>query len=508
MWFSKIFVLFMFVFFLSGISIGTIFAAPSPPTAVVFGNNVTSVFDEGNFSVNWTSGGGDEVNYTIYIFADNILFATAGNDSETGYLFNNHTEANYTFIIEAVNATLVGVNSSNISIYVDRTAPTIALPVYANGTAKQNSSMLTLNISVSDTSSGLTGSRCIVDVNGTNESLAVSSGWCNSTNFNLTGLSDGNHTIKVYVNDTVNILGINDSFVVFLDSTNPLATADCSPSSAIKGSIIECTCSGSDAASGVSSKSDDQSITKNSAGAFDFSCTVTDNAGNSNTDTFTYSFTGSGVSSSSGGGSSSSKSNIFTKITPGNVSIVKNFDKGTGIKQIEITVKNTTQNVKVTVTKYGDKPAEVSTSKSGKVFQYIHIDTQNLLGSLDSAKITFRVNKTWLLDNGLAKEDVVVSKFNESNNEWNDLDTIYSESDDDYDYYIVNLNSFSYFAISAKSVVSSGSGQDSTTTSSGGGSENSQKNGFNWVVFFIVLVVLAMVVLFGKNKINSSFTKQ
>ena len=293
------------------LSLSFIFAAASAPTAVHAENNVTAVYDEGNFSINWTSGGGDEVNYSIYIYTDGVIFTKADNNSETGYSFSNTTEANYTFTIEAVNATLNAVNSSNVSIYVDRTSPVILLSSYSNATFKSNSSTLTLNISISDASSGLTGSQCLVEINGTNESVAVSSGWCNSTQFNLTGLSDGNQTINVYVNDTVNIFGLNNSFVVFIDSTAPNASASCTPSNPTdNGETVRCTCSGVDSGVGInSSLTTASSSTKTSTtGTFSYACSVTDNAGNSASDSASYTVTGGGVSSSSSSGSSSSSS--------------------------------------------------------------------------------------------------------------------------------------------------------------------------------------------------------
>ena len=298
------------------LSVYFVLAAASAPTTLLFNQNVTFDYDEGNFSVNWTTGGGDEVNYSIYIYTGGTFFTKAENDSDTGYSFNNFTEANYTFIIEAVNATLNATNStSNISMYVDRTAPAIELPKYSNATFKKNTSTLTLNISVIDAKSGLTGSVCIVDVNGTNVSLAVDNGWCNSTAFNLTGLADGNQTISVYVNDTVNILGLNSSFVVFVDSTAPTATATCIPSNPTdNGEKVTCTCSGGDSGTGVASTTADSVTITSTAGSFTYDCSVTDNAGNSASATATFIVTGGGggTSSGSGGETTQTKSNTFT----------------------------------------------------------------------------------------------------------------------------------------------------------------------------------------------------
>ena len=229
---------YIFIFGFSLFLIGLVLAAPNAPTSLILNENTTSVYDEGSFFVNWTSGAGDtEANYSIYVFSNNTLYLKADNNSATGYSFSNTTEANYTFIIEAVNATGTGVNSTtNISIYVDLTIPIVTLPEYTNATVKKNTDNLTLNISVSDSLSGLTGSVCLVDVNGTNQSISVSSGWCNSSSISLTGLSDGNQTIKVYVNDTVNNLALNNSYVVSMDTTVP--TVSLALSSVERDSVI------------------------------------------------------------------------------------------------------------------------------------------------------------------------------------------------------------------------------------------------------------------------------
>ena len=157
-------------------------------------------------------------------------------------------DGNYTikvYVNDTVNN--IGLNDSYV-VQIDDTAPTITLPQYTNATYKKNTDTLTLNISVSDATSGLTGSFCFIDVNGTsNQTVAVSSGWCNSSVINLTGSIDGNHTLKVYVNDTVNNIGLNDSYVVQVDSTNPVLglslTTSAMYSLTLAASGIDGTCS-------------------------------------------------------------------------------------------------------------------------------------------------------------------------------------------------------------------------------------------------------------------------
>jgi PGF-pre-PGF domain-containing protein len=167
--------------------------------------------------------------------------------------------------------------------------------------------------------------------------------------------------------------------------------------------------------------------------------------------------TPSSSSSSSGGGGtgtvnewSKQKVTAWTKITPGNVTIMKDFDKEIGLKEIQIEVNNPTQNVKITVRKYNNKPANVSVEKTGKVYKYLQILEENLVGKLKKATIKIRVEKKWLSDNNLARDKVALFKFNENLGQWDELTTNYVEEDSDNYYYNAEVTSFSYFAIGEK----------------------------------------------------------
>ena len=146
-------------------------------------------------------------------------------------------------------------------------------------------------------------------------------------------------------------------------------------------------------------------------------------------------------------------------------------------------MNNEAQNVKITVTKYDEKPAEVSVSKTGKIYQYVQIDAQNLADKLNKANVQFKVAKTWTSTNGLDKNEIAVHKFDESNNKWNQLKTIYSSEDSSYYYYDVELDSFSYFAIAEGSAVS-----DAETI----GTTIPKKQG-NWTWLWVLIIVVVLI---------------
>lgn len=271
-------------------------AAPLAPTDLTFGQNTTAQYDkEGIFSVNWTSGGGDEVNYSVYVSVDGgtSWYLKGDNNSATGYSFSNTTDANYTFRVEAVNNTLDAVNSSSdVSMSVDTTSPFVnaIYPAATNYAAAPT----TLNFTYTETN--CENAWYSNDSGVTNYSVQA----CTS-NFSSMVASEGNNTWIVYMNDSAG--NINSSSVVFvLDTTSPVATASCSPSSVSVGATVTCTCSGTDAGGSginVSLTTAGSTPSTSSAGTFSYTCSVTDNVGNSDNDSASYVVTA--VTSSSGG---------------------------------------------------------------------------------------------------------------------------------------------------------------------------------------------------------------
>ncbi|MEK6879771.1 MAG: PGF-pre-PGF domain-containing protein, partial [Nanoarchaeota archaeon] len=128
--------------------------------------------------------------------------------------------------------------------------------------------------------------------------------------------------------------------------------------------------------------------------------------------------------------------------------IVKIEDKDFGLKQIGIKVNKEATNVEVNVNRYSDKPSGVDVAKEGKVYRYLQINVKNLEDKLEKAKIVAKVEKSWISNNNLNKDDIAMFKF--SNGKWRELRTEYKEQDGDFYYYDIELDSFSYFAIGQK----------------------------------------------------------
>jgi hypothetical protein len=153
--------------------------------------------------------GGTNIGGNFWAYPNGTGFSETCSDSDK----NGFCDTNYT---------LDSGNLDYLPLTYENNPPVITLPIYINGTYKNSSQILTLNISVTDITSSI--SVCIIDVNGTNQTLTYSDGWCNSSSIYLTGLTEGNKTIKVYANDSANNFGLNDSFVVQIDNTAPNIT--------------------------------------------------------------------------------------------------------------------------------------------------------------------------------------------------------------------------------------------------------------------------------------------
>jgi len=418
---------------------------------------------------------------------EGILF-TQANSSVNQTTFSNTSvslvslteTADYSFWCQFINQTIQNQENTTAvaGITVDNTAPTVTIHTsYTNATVKTNAERLTLNITVTDSILGLAdGAVCFITVNGTgtgtfNQTVDLTKssstlGTCNTTVLNLTDSSDDAYRIEVYVNDSLNYR-LNNSMYVIVDTTAPTATASCSPATVQSGASFPCSCSGSDATSGVSSTSgsttsSDGTGSTSSTGSYTYTCTIEDNAGNSASATATYTVTQPPGSGGGSGGSSTDTTgdvevesvNVFTKITPGVVSIMKNIDDEIGVEEIQIDVINEAQNVQISVKKYDGKPSEVSVEKTGKVYRYIEIETQNLEDALQTGTIVIKVEKSWVSDNGLNVTDIRLYKFDNNSSTWNELTTTYyTESDDTYYYYEAEVDSFSYFSIAGKAVV-------------------------------------------------------
>ena len=466
-----------------------VMSAPNP----TFQQNTTANYDkEGIFTVNWSNvsdGVTNNATHNIYVnFTNNTIFQI--RIAIANYSFVNSVNSNYSIVVETVNGSSSAdrANSSLRWMVIDTIIPALSYNSNtetdggsANPTTK---SFIFANVSVSDINN-VSSNLIFFLYNGTSGSLFRSNVTGYTTNtFNWTGLAEGTYIFNVTANDSATNSNSTSSRTFYLDGANPTATATCTRTEIYEADAFPCSCSGTDAISTVTtSQSTTGSLTDTTLiGAFTYSCTATDAAGNTATSTKQYTVLNVGGKAGSVVPGLPERKHSFSKIMPGAAGIVKDFDSTFGIKEIQINVNNEAQNVQITVTKHDGKPAEVSVSKSGKVYQYLQIEEQNLGTKLDSAKVQFRVEKSWASSNSLDKDEVAVYKFGEAAGKWNELQTTFSSEDSTYYYYDTELDSFSYFAVSEKTLAR-GEGTDVA------GVEPEEKS-LAWLWILIVLVIL------------------
>jgi len=155
---------------------------------------------------------------------------------------------------------------------------------------------------------------------------------------------------------------------------------------------------------------------------------------------------------------------LFDRLVPGAAKIMRIQKEEIGIREIEISVKNQVNNVRITVTKLEGKPASVVHEVSGKVYQYIEITAENLgEESVSQAKIRFEVDTSWINENRIDKHTVALYRY--ANDTWQRLNTTMINETESYVTYEAVTPGFSVFAISGETVKETTTTVTTTTTS-------------------------------------------
>ena len=274
-------------------------------------------------------------------------------------------------------------------------------------------------------------------------------GTSNSTTFNET-LSDGRYIWNCLATDDENNINWYESnYSLAIDSTAPVGVLSCSPTTLNTGETITCTCTVTDAISGVNTAQTSYTANPSTSntGTYTTTCSFEDILANSGSTSLSYT-----VSSSSGGSaavsSPASTTHSWSVIVPETSIIMEDFDEEIGVKQIEIEVSSEASDVRVSVTQHQENPA--GPTSSGSVYKYLEIATENLEDKLEKGIVVIQVEKNWTLENNIERDNVVMFEFNESLSKWMELVTTFTEEDDNNYYYEIELTSFSYFMIGEK----------------------------------------------------------
>lgn len=222
---------------------------------------------------------------------------------------------------------------------------------------------------------------------------------------------------------------------------------------------------------GLASSSQSWSVSAGSAtGTCAFTLTTTGTPGGTGTGTLsvtiastttTTTVAGGGSPSGGGGGSSLTKAKTPEGTTVKTVngetvikipSTAKNVEAGidvdspaeTGIRRIAFVPSSDLANVSITIKKISASPVGAPIAEA---YGYIQIEFANVTDAkISSAEIAFQVEKSWLSSKGYANDRVRLSRYA---NQWNELSTQETGSDDANVFYNAKTPGFSVFAITA-----------------------------------------------------------
>ncbi|AEF97139.1 PGF-pre-PGF domain-containing protein [Methanotorris igneus] len=142
-------------------------------------------------------------------------------------------------------------------------------------------------------------------------------------------------------------------------------------------------------------------------------------------------------------------------VTPGKevaIAIDKELSDLIGLDKLMITLDKS-MNLQVIVSAVKSLPTTVNAPPSGEPFSIFEIVFVNKdAGELVEPKgeVEFKVPKSWLMEKGYGKENVVLERWN--GNKWEDISTEVVGEDGEYIKYRAKLNSFCILAICAKEI--------------------------------------------------------
>ncbi len=414
--------------------------------------------------------------------AVNQTINNSANGTLAGFNSLNFTDGMYNWSILCMDNLSNTGNSTLYTFTMDNSSPIITINSPTNNSL-QNNSYFTFNISVYDLIPkttdfcvyNLTQGTTDVKSGSPDASDFTSSNYNHTYSTTLTAVNNGNYNLtvnctdyfnntaqKMYnltVNDTTvptvtaisaNSSGTTTVTVTLSVTTNEAATCQYSTSSdVVYGSMSAMTTTGS------TSHSKSIAYTSDASGTYYVRCQ--DTAGNSmstsNSTTFTADVTTTGGGGGGGGGISQTinpkTSKQWDEIPAATPSIMKVTNSEIGLTQITITVDNKANNVEITIEKLAGKPASITKTITGQVYKYLELDKTNLEDeNVDTVEIEFRVEKSWLTQNNVQENNIVLMRYN--NNKWNELPTHKKSSDTKYIYYTASSPGLSYFAIAEK----------------------------------------------------------
>tara|TARA_B100001971_G_C18221524_1_gene557519 strand:- start:1248 stop:1877 length:630 start_codon:yes stop_codon:yes gene_type:complete len=137
---------------------------------------------------------------------------------------------------------------------------------------------------------------------------------------------------------------------------------------------------------------------------------------------------------------------------PKGENVMKISKESISVSELRITVKNEVQKAEVKVSSLGDmKPETVKKDVEDTAFQYLEISKKNLEDeNIGNVEVEFKVEKTWIVDNNISEDSIVLNRYN---GKWGELDTEKTNTIGTHVTYEAVTPGFSYFAITGEKIV-------------------------------------------------------
>ncbi|WP_211247018.1 CARDB domain-containing protein [Methermicoccus shengliensis] len=154
---------------------------------------------------------------------------------------------------------------------------------------------------------------------------------------------------------------------------------------------------------------------------------------------------------------------VLSSVSPEAPAVVEFMQ--TEVTKIELDVNTPAENVEVVVEQSAEPPAGVpdvvlsiaatqpELASSMGVYGYISIDTTLPEGTVDKAKVEFKIPRSWFVDNGLDPATTALQHYNEASGQWEALPTDQTGEDDEYYYFSAETPGFSVFSVVAQKAV-------------------------------------------------------
>jgi len=121
--------------------------------------------------------------------------------------------------------------------------------------------------------------------------------------------------------------------------------------------------------------------------------------------------------------------------------------ENTAITKLTISVKNSVENVHVTVQELAERPATIEIAAPGITYAYLNIVAEHIIDAyIDRVTITFKVEKSWIREHEIDETTITLKRY--AAGEWTSLPTEKVDEDDTYVYFSAVSPGLSVFAIS------------------------------------------------------------